>query len=95
MTNLFLVTPIITLLVGGGLGYLLGKHEANLVKSLKQAQDNKKPVEKPSVLLGAYEPPKEIGNVPDKRPAGLVESKTPERIKWESEQKIDKEALGR
>lgn len=83
------------LLVGGALGYLLGRYQTQLVDKIRtlegQAREEPKPKpEKPTVTAGAYAPPREVSTSIDKKQgAGLVETKTPERLDWENSNEIE------
>lgn len=86
-------------LVFGIAGYFLGRYQASLVDKIRTLaeQSREKPPnpEKPTVIMGAYQPPAEVSTSVDNRAAGLVESKTPERLEWENEIAVENEVLGR
>lgn len=95
--TLFLALACIIL--GGSAGYFIGRYHSNLLDKLKFLESREpepvKEVTKPTITMGDYAPPRDISTAPDNRSAGLVETKTPERVAWEQEQSIEKEALGR
>lgn len=96
MTKLFIIIPVLAFIVGSAVGYLLGRYQASLldkIQTLEAGQDVEAPPA-PTVILGSYRPPSEVSTAPDERPAGLVETKTPQRIEWEQEQAIEKEGRG-
>lgn len=84
------------LLVGGTLGYLLGRYQTTLVDKIRtlegQAREEPKPAPvKPTVVTGAYQPPKDVSTSTDSdNKAGLVETKTPERLDWENRNELAK-----
>jgi hypothetical protein len=95
-----ILAAILGLLIGGTLGYFLGRHQAALVDKIRtleeQSRQEPKPEpEKPGVTMGSYQPPREISTSTDTKRAGLVEAKTPQRLEWEQEIAIEKEVLGR
>jgi hypothetical protein len=79
---------------GGTLGYFLGRYQSQLVHKIRtlegQAREEPKPEpEKPTVTAGAYAPPREVSTSIDKKQgAGLVETKTPERLDWENSNEL-------
>jgi hypothetical protein len=91
-----ILAAILGLLGGGTLGYLLGRYQSQLVNEIRtlKEQGRQEPApepEKPTVVAGAYQPPKEVStSVDTKRGAGLVETKTPELLDWENKQEIEK-----
>lgn len=95
MTNV-LVLVLCGLVVFAGIGgYYLGRYQSRLVneiRTLREGRQEPKPVpEKPTVVAGAYQPPKEVSTSVDKKHgAGLVETKTPELLDWENKQEIEK-----
>lgn len=97
MTYALILVPILTLLLGGCVGYYLGRNQATLldrIRELEAGQKKPKP-EKPTVIMGAYTPPTSLPSPDMKRAAGLVETKTPELLEYERQQAIEKEVLGR
>jgi hypothetical protein len=86
----------IAVVAGGVTGYFLGRYQANLLEQIRTLQA--RPVveappepEKPTVAGGAYSPPREISNVPNKKQAaGIVESKTPQQMDWEAQEELRK-----
>lgn len=97
MTNAILLVSGIGMGVMYFLGYRVGRNESILLSKIESLKKNAKPEpEKPAVILSPeYNAPQQVSNVPDNRAVGLVESKTPERLEWETSQKIEKEVLGR
>lgn len=96
MTYVFILVPIFTLCLGGGVGYYLGRNEATLIAQIRALETNqKKPApEKPTVIMGDYAPTTSIASPDKKRAAGLVETKTPELLEWERQQAIEKQVRG-
>lgn len=88
--------PTITLLLGGVIGHYIGREQSRLIDTIQSVlQRTEKPPENlPAITMGEYVEPREISNVVDDTPVGLVESKTPQRVEWETSQKIDKEVRG-
>jgi hypothetical protein len=72
-------------------GYYVGRYEAQLINEIKKLQSRELPPEpeKPTVTGGAYQPPRDVGSIADKKQgAGLVETKTPERLDWENKNEL-------
>lgn len=96
MMYAFIFTFLGMFIFGGALGYLVGRFEGKLTDKIRtleaKAREVPKPEPaKPSVTGGAYQPPKPVSTtVESKQGAGLVESKTPERLDWESKEEIRK-----
>jgi hypothetical protein len=103
--NMLEGSPMLSALFGGiiigiGLGFVTGfyrgRYELTLVNKIRTLAEERREVApeptKPTVTGGAYEPPQDFGEVSNKkRSAGIVEAKTPELLKWESENKLLKE----
>jgi hypothetical protein len=91
-----ILAAILGVLGGGAAGYFLGRYQSNLVDKIRtlQEQSSAEPApepEKPAVAGGAYQPPREVSTSVDKHQgAGLVETKTPERLDWENKNEIAK-----
>lgn len=96
MNYAFILVLVFTLFIIGLLGYLAGRYQSLLLGKIKalESQKTKPKPESPTVTMGAYKPPSAVSS-PDNRSVGLVEPKTPERVAWEQEQAVEKEALGR
>jgi hypothetical protein len=95
------IYEIIALLAGGiilGLigGYFLGHYQNSLLNKIHELENRPEPElppepEKPAVTGGAYQPPREISNAPDKKKAaGIVEAKTPQQMEWEAQEELHK-----
>lgn len=90
MTSYVLILGGFCLIVVVGIGgYYLGRYQNSLVDKIRtlegQAKESKPEPAKPTVVAGAYQPPKEVSTSSDNKPgAGLVETKTPERLDWEN-----------
>lgn len=97
MIYAYVLVPILTLLLGGTGGYFLGRYQNSLLNKIRTLEEQRRgePKTEPTVIAGAYQPPAPVSTAPDNRSVGLVESKTPELLDWESQQAIEKEALGR
>lgn len=97
MTNEVILLLVICMAASGFVGYRVGRNESLLLSKIDNLKKNSKPEpEKPTVILGTeYVKPQQVSSSPDERKVGLVESKTPERIEWEANQALEKEALGR
>lgn len=94
MTNALFLVPGFALLVGGGLGYLLGRYQSQLLDKIRILEEQgRKPKAEPAITLGVYEKPKPISG--EDKKVGVAEPKTPQQLDWESEQQIEKVALGR
>lgn len=89
---------ILTLCASGIGGYYVGRYQGSLIDKIRtlEQQGRKPEPEKPVVLMGeSYQPPRQVSTAPDtKRVAGLVETKTPERLDWETTQAIENESRG-
>lgn len=90
-----ILAAILGVLGGSALGYLLGRYQSHLVDKIRTLteQSRQEPLpepEKPVVTGGAYQPPKEVSTSADKKKAGLVETKTPERLDWENSNELAK-----
>lgn len=95
MTYEIILAAVLGLFVGGIAGYYLGRYQVALIDKIRtlegqaRAEPPPKP-EKPTVVAGAYQPPKEVSTTVDKpHGAGLVETKTPERLDWENSNEIE------
>lgn len=93
------VSACLGLLLGGGLGFVLGRYIWSLldeIEMFKLKDKEPKPfVEKPTITMGVLDPPRSIGNTGDKSTSfGIVESKTPELLDWERNEEIKKQVLG-
>lgn len=90
-----ILAAVLGLLCGGIGGYYLGRYQTALVDKIRtlegQAREVPKPEPvKPTVTAGAYAPPREVStSVEKKQGAGLVETKTPERLDWENSNEIE------
>lgn len=87
------------LLIGGSLGFVLGRYIWNLLDTIEmfklKGKEPKPFIEKPTVTMGVLDPPRSIGNTGDKaKTFGIVESKTPELLDWERNEEIKKQVLG-
>jgi len=95
MNYALLSISIIGVLAAGIVGYFLGRYQANLLEQIhtlrkNQAQPAPEP-EKPVVVGGAYQPPRETSNTVDtKRAAGIVDTKTPQQLEWENKNELAK-----
>lgn len=91
-----ILAAVLGVLSGGLGGYYLGRYQTALVDKIRtlegQARVEPKAVpEKPTVIAGAYQPPREVStSVEKKQGAGLVETKTPERLDWENTNELAK-----
>lgn len=91
-----ILAAVLGVLLGGVGGYYLGRYQTQLVDKIRtlegQSREEPKPEpEKPTVTPGAYAPPREVSTSTDKKQgAGLVETKTPERLDWENSNEISK-----
>lgn len=90
------LAAVLGILAGGVGGYYLGRYQTQLVDKIRtlteQVREQPEPEpepEKPTVAGGVYAPPTEISTTPDKRPSGLVETKTPELLEWERQVEIE------
>ena len=84
-----------TVLLSGVVGYLLGRYQSKMMDKIRtlegQAREPKLEPTRPSVTGGAYQAPKSISTSIDaKQKAGIVETKTPERLDWENNNEIAK-----
>lgn len=75
--------------------YYLGRYHSELIDKIRTLEIQKDEVpqepEKPTVTGGAYQPPKEyIAQSAKEHKAGLVETKTPERLEWENKNELAK-----
>lgn len=91
MNYVYLLAPLGTLLLGGGIGYTLGLYQSRLLDKIRTLEEATPYEPEPVVTMGAYEPPKELNETDT--PVGLVQTKTPQRLDWETEQAIEKEGL--
>jgi hypothetical protein len=80
------------LVLTGVLCYCLGRYQAALIARIKQLEESTPYEPEPVITMGVYEQPKEIGETD--APVGIAESKTPQRVEWETEQSIEKEGKG-
>jgi hypothetical protein len=96
MTYALILIPFMCFVAGGALGYFLGRYQSVLIDKIRtlEAGNNQPVPEKPTVIMGGYAPIQAVSTATDDRSAGLVESKTPERVDWETKQAIEKEGRG-
>ena len=97
MTNALILVFVLLLLLATAGGYYLGRYQAALVDKIRTLEGQvrePKPVEKPTVTMGAYQKPP-VTSTDSKRSAGLVEPKTPQLLEWETQIATEKEILGR
>jgi len=96
MNYVLLGIYIASVLAAGIAGYFIGRYQTNLLEQIRTLQNRPVPEtplepEKPTVVGGAYQPPREVSNAPDKkRTAGIVEPKTPQQLDWESQEELRK-----
>lgn len=96
MNYVLLTISIISILAASIMGYFIGRYQTKLLKQIRDLQERPtEPVppkpEKPVVTGGAYQPPQPISSATDnKKSAGLVETKTPERLEWEADNELAK-----
>lgn len=95
MTNVLILVFSGLVVVSGVIGYCLGRYQNSLIDKIRtlEGQSRQEPApepEKPVVTGGAYQPPHEVSTSTDKKRAGLVETKTPERLDWESKNELAK-----
>lgn len=76
----------------GSLGYIVGWYQSSLIKRIHELEESTPYEPEPVVTMGAYSEPKELNETDTA--VGLVQSKTPQRLDWEAEQKVEKEGLG-
>lgn len=74
-------------------GYFVGRFQTQLVDKIRTLEGKQREVppepEKPAVTGGAYQPGRAISTAIDKkRSAGLVETKTPQQLDWESQNEL-------
>lgn len=90
MISYYLVS--IGMLLSGACGYLLGwrnREVAEFIKKFTEHQPETPP--DPGVTYGAYRPAG-YGPVNEGGETGIAEAKTPQRVSWEADQEIEKEA---
>lgn len=89
-----LIAGPVCLLLGAIAGYFIGRKHTALLDKIKDLANTTEPgpePEKPGVTPGAYAPVQEPNNTPEKKHgAGLVETKTPELLDWESQNELAK-----
>lgn len=93
-----ILAVVFGLFIGGGAGYFVGRYQATLINKIRTLEEKgrEEPVAKaepikPTVMSGAYQPPREVStSVEKKQGAGLVETKTPERLDWENTNELAK-----
>lgn len=83
---------VASLVLAGVLGYCLGRYQATLIRRIHELEEATPYEPEPIVTMGAYEQPRELNETD--APVGLVESKTAQRLEWESEQRTEKEGRG-
>lgn len=97
MTNYaYVLVPILTLLLGGGLGYCLGRYQNSLVDKIRTLEQ-RPVVEEPeaAVTFGSYTPANENAAANDTdHIIGIAEAKTPQRVSWDAEQATEREGRG-
>lgn len=91
MNHVLILIPSITLVLGGVLGYLIGRYQATLIDKIRTLQGQTREVVEPAVTMGVLTPPRDMGETD--APVGIVESKTPQRVEWEAENATEKQGL--
>jgi hypothetical protein len=90
--NVLIYILVAGMVLTGVLGYLAGRYQAALIARIKQLEESTPYEPAPIITMGAYDKPKELGETDT--PVGIAESKTPQRVEWETEQSIEKEGKG-
>lgn len=94
MNYVSILVYILTFCAGGIGGYYAGRYTRGLMNEIRTLKEQRRePTPEPTITAGAYTPPKAVSTAVDNSPVGLVESKTPERMAFEQDQAIEKEAL--
>lgn len=86
---------ILVFLLSVFLGFVIGYYHRDIVERVKLLEERSK--EKPVELgttLGEYGPVNEFSRTNQDGPVGLVETKTPQRIEWEAQESLRREARG-
>lgn len=91
MIDAILITS--ALVVGGVLGYLVGRYHRELVDKIRTLEGQVREEPKPVVTMGAYDPPQPTTTHSDTA-IGLVETKTPQLIEFEQQESIERQGLG-
>lgn len=90
-----MILALVALLIGELTGYFVGRKHSDMLHRLEVLAELKaNPKEKPTITMGELEPPKAYFSPEEKRKVGLVETKTPQQVEWEAEQKTEKEGRG-
>jgi len=90
MNYVLILIPSITLVLGGGIGYSLGRYQATLINKIQTLEGQTREVE-PAVTMGVLTPPRDMGET--NAPVGIAETKTPQLLDFETEQAIEKQGL--
>jgi hypothetical protein len=95
MNYALLLVPVFTLLLGGVGGYYLGRYQSHILDKIRTLEEQRRePASKPTITMGEYSAPKPVSTAPDNRAVGLVETKTPERVQYETTEAIEREGRG-
>jgi apolipoprotein N-acyltransferase len=81
------VALLIAFVIGVAMGYFYRDIKENLASLKKQLLEKEKPV---AVSMGAYQTPKATSSS-DNTKVGLVSAKTPQRLEWEANEKLERQ----
>jgi hypothetical protein len=85
----------ISMVLSGIGGYYLGRYQSRIANELRTLKEkSREPAPTPAVTMGEYAAPKPVSTAPDNRAVGLVETKTPERVQYETTEAIEREGRG-
>lgn len=93
--NAFILVYLAMFFIGCAGGYLVGRNQSKLLDKIRtlqeQAREPKPEPVQPTIVGGAYQPPKPVSTAVDsKQGAGIVESKTPQQLEWENRNEMAK-----
>lgn len=91
MNYVLILIPSITLVLGGSIGYLMGRYQTSLVNKIRTLERQTRQVVEPAVTMGILSPPKAVSE--SDAPVGIAEAKTPQRVEFEAEQETERQGL--
>lgn len=91
MSNVAVYLPLVSLVLGGIGGYLMGRYQAALIDKIRTLEGQDRVEPEPVVTMGVLTPPRDMGETD--APIGVAEAKTAQRVEWEAERETERQGL--